>query len=198
MFMMPIAINQVDIATLANLVAPVCEYQVLAQSQRGTYGNLMPWMPHGTISSLDFANDRSAAWLLLYELAKLEPNWDAYGAEPIDRGCVENVRAILASLSPAVPSPEITPNPNGTLTLDWETEDQALSLELGSTRFSSFWESRHGIKTKSGMLSQCLPDFVAVALDSLFPDYAQTQPLYEGFMIDAKGPSGLATPLCYG
>ncbi len=196
--MMPIAINQVDIEAQVSFTPQVCEYQVIVEGQRRSLEALRQCTPRGSASTLNQPNDRTAAWALLAELARLGPNWDAYGAEPISPRCVANTRGLLSALRAGIPSPEITPNPNGTLTLDWETEDQALSLELGATRFSTFWESRRGIKTNEGTLGQSIPDFVTLALDTLFPDPAQTQPLYEGFIIDAPGTAGFVAAPCYG
>ena len=197
LMLMPIAIDPVDVTVHVRQTIPVSAYEIVAVSRYPA-----PSLRHPRIGAfpdtLAQVTDRGPAWSLLADLARLGPNWDAYGAEPIDAACVRNVSTILVALSGRIPSPEITPNPNGTLTLDWETEDQALSLELGVKRFSSFWESRRGTKTKEGTLNTGIPDFVALALDSLFPEPARTQPLIEGFMIDAQGPSGLLTAYCYG
>lgn len=198
MLMMPIEINQVDIEAQVSFTPQVCEYQVIVQGQRRSLETLMQCTPRGSAFTLNQPNDRTAAWALLAELARLVPNWDAYGGEPIGGACVANARALLDALPPDIPSPEVTPNPNGTLTLDWETEDQALSLELGATRFSSFWESRHGIKTDDGALGQGVPDFAARALSALFPSLAPPPSRYERLMIDAQGIPGFTAAGCVG
>jgi len=196
--MMPIAINQMDIATESSAVPSIYEYQIITESRRRPTFMPFQYSPRGTAATLTQPSDRIATWLLLDALSRLEPNWDAYGAEPIAASCVANTRLLLNDLRADIPSPEITPNPNGTLTLDWETEDQALSLELGATRFSSFWESRTGTKMQEATLDTSIPNFVVMALDSMFPDLAQPQGLFEGFALGARRASGFVTAFCYG
>lgn len=195
MLMMPFAINQVDIQAPVNLASPVCEYEVVTKSWRNRSELLWPWLSR-SVSTLEQANDRTAAYSQLAEISRLKPNWDGYEADPIDAVCIANVQRLLDSLPFTAPSPDITPNPNGTLTLDWQIDDQAVSLEIGATRFSSFWESRTGTKMQEATLDTSIPNFVVMALDSMFPDLAQTQPLFEGFALGAGRTSGFVTAFC--
>ncbi|HSO82084.1 hypothetical protein [Thiocapsa sp.] len=196
MIMFPIAINQMEIATEISVVPSIREYQVITESQRQPIP--FQYSPRETASTLTQPRDHAACWSLLDELSRLAPNWDAYGAEPIAARCMANTRCVLTALPAGIPSPEITPNPNGTLTLDWETEDQALSLELGATRFSTFWESRTGTKMEEGTFDTSIPNFVAMALDSMFPDLTQTQPLCEDFAFSGGRGPGFTPAHYYG
>lgn len=198
MLMLPNAINQVDLEAQAASTALVSEVQIVAQSQWRPARFLLPDHARVGATVLSRTFDRTPVWGLLADLSRLGPDWDAYGAEPLSSCCIANAKALLSALRPSIPSPEVTPNPNGTLTLDWEANGQTLSLELGATRFSGFWESARGIKTTEGLLGQEIPPLVAQALDALFPDTAQTRPLYQEFMIDAPGPAGFVAAPYFG
>lgn len=80
----------------------------------------------------------------LDKLSALPANWDGYGAERIDSDVVKNVRASLPSLLRAAPAPEITPNPNGTISLEWASPTGVAHLEIGKTRFSFYVKSSGG------------------------------------------------------
>ena len=193
MLLMFTAINQIVAETQARWSPPIYEYYVASNMQRRS----SEFTDYQLLRVTDFHMvDRSSARLNLAELAKLKQNWDAYEADPISGGCIDRAHAVLNALPSKTPSPDITPNPNGTLTLDWETEDQALSLELGVTRFSCFWESMHGIKTDDGLLDQDIPLFVTKALASMFSVYELTPPT-EWSTINAYGKHGRAAVACY-
>jgi hypothetical protein len=187
MLLLPIAISPVALEAQARSASPVSNYQVVVAGERPVPPMQWPRRLPNTALALDAPGDRSAVSWLISELAQLGPNWDGYGADPIAGSCIDQVRVLINLLPATIPSPEITPNPNGTLTLDWETGDQALSLELGATRFSSFWESRRGTKTDEGALGTALPEFVASALSAMFWDLNQTPSISKELMFHAEG-----------
>lgn len=83
--------------------------------------------------------DFGAARVAIEQVAFTAPNWDGDGALPISREVKANALAALAILeTTAVPAPEITPNPNGTLTFEWETDEGVGQLEIGKTRYSFY------------------------------------------------------------
>ena len=186
------AINQIVSETQARWSPSISEYCVASSNRQMRSPEFINYLLPRVTNYID----RSSARLNLAELAKLKQNWDAYEADPISGGCIDRAHAVLNALPSKTPSPDITPNPNGTLTLDWETEDQALSLELGVTRFSCFWESMHGIKTDDGLLDQDIPLFVTKALASMFSGYELTPPP-EWSTINAYGKHGRAAVACY-
>ncbi len=116
----------------------VSAFQIVMQSPWRPAQALPPHPAGVCTAALSHTPDRADALRVLGDLARLGPDWDGYGAEPISSRCIANASALLAALRPGIPSPELTPNPNGTLTLDWEVDGQTLSLELGATRFSGF------------------------------------------------------------
>lgn len=194
MFVFPIAIHQIDAEAYANPPVQTCEYQIVAVAfDQRQHHNLVSVRPDVAVSTQTDAT-RGESLIQLLQLSKLGSHWDGYGADPIDGACVANAEAILRALPGSAPSPEITPNPNGTLSLDWESGHQALSLEIGIDRYSCFWESSNGIQTDEGDFAQGLPAFVATVLANLFPPQATLVfPDYEGPIFDAQGQSGQVT-----
>ena len=81
---------------------------------------------------------------ILTEIGSLPPDWDGYGALPMVASTVDNARGALFSLLLMVPLPDITPNPNGTISFEWETNRIIAALEIGATRFSFFLRPRAG------------------------------------------------------
>jgi hypothetical protein len=166
---------QITLETQFRCMAPISNYRAITDRQPELpYGYVKPCVSHGVSISLEKKRARLEAYLVLTEMEKFTLNWDGYGANPIGKSCIANARSVLGALHSWIPSPDIIPNPNGTLTLDWETEEQFLSLEVGATRFSTFWESKNGSKTDEGILEvreKAIPSFVTKALASLFPHH---------------------------
>jgi hypothetical protein len=138
---------------------------------------------------MEMDSARGESVLQLDGLSRLEPGWDGYGAEPVAQGCVDNARMILGALPSNVPGPDITPNSNGTLSFDWENGQQGLSLEIGISRYSAFWESARRFESDEGDLADILPNIVSMALASMFPPSDWMPPLSE-YMIEAHGQLG--------
>lgn len=76
-------------------------------------------------------------------MAKLQPNWDGYGAVPLDPDTVANAQAILVLLREFGNDGEPTPNPNGTITIEWQDDNvgKHFTLEVGKTLISGFVKS---------------------------------------------------------
>jgi hypothetical protein len=82
-----------------------------------------------------------SARLIIEELAKLNENWDGYGAASISQQTRDNALRFINLIEAApygVPAPEICPKPNGTISFEWETPRTEAYLEIGNTRFSGF------------------------------------------------------------
>jgi hypothetical protein len=78
------------------------------------------------------------------ELSKLRANWDGYGGVPISEYTKYNSMAALRGILLSAPHPDITPNPNGTLSFEWETQRGVAHLEVGQTRMSFYIKSLVG------------------------------------------------------
>jgi hypothetical protein len=48
-----------------------------------------------------------------------EPGWDGYGAEPISAETLEQVVAFLRALPEDVPVPDLVPEPDGEVSIEW-------------------------------------------------------------------------------
>ncbi|MGB5833331.1 MAG: hypothetical protein WBG92_15245 [Thiohalocapsa sp.] len=186
MFIPPIAISTIDYVSWEVLPREICEYQLVTPDYE-TQNRKWP-SPRPTSSVVSSQRDlsRNASFVQLYEISKLLPNWDGYGADPVDSASVDRAATILLALPSRIPSPEITPNPNGTISLDWECAEQAVSLEVGVARYSAFWESEHGLRTDQGDLTDGLPQFVAWALAYLFPESTPVHPGYVELASDTQ------------
>ena len=115
--------------------------------------------------------DFSAAHEAIERLSFSEPDWDGDGALPITKEVKSNAHLVLEIMeSSFVRAPEITPNANGTLSFEWETEEGAGQLEVGKTRFSFYAKSR----TTTPLLSTGSIDFInrtfgMIVNDLLYP-----------------------------
>lgn len=67
----------------------------------------------------------------LNEIAKLPRNWDGYDGCTFAPEVVDHARRVVAALEAAGLEVDVTPNPNGTISLEW---DNAYYLECGRTR----------------------------------------------------------------
>lgn len=80
----------------------------------------------------------------LADLKDLQDNWDGYGASRISESSLKNAMAILeatvGNLS-GLGAPEISPNPNGTVSLEWEQSDKNAYVEIGNTRATGYVRS---------------------------------------------------------
>lgn len=51
------------------------------------------------------------------------PNWDGYGAKPLSIKSANFALSFFRRLSSAVPAPEVSPEPDGEVALDWCSDD---------------------------------------------------------------------------
>jgi hypothetical protein len=75
------------------------------------------------------------------EFAQLRENWDGYGASPISDQAHENARRFIDLIEAApfdVPAPEVSPQPSGTISFEWEMPYAEVYLEIGNTLYSGF------------------------------------------------------------
>lgn len=133
--------------------------------------------------------DRKDDFVQLREIESLEENWDQYGANRICNQCIKKARRMIESLPPFVHSPDIFPNPNGTVTLEWDEDSGFFSIEIGKEKFSSFLDitgkepQYYHEPSESGLL-----EFRDLAFKTLF------DPLSDNFSI-SKPVSELLDPV---
>lgn len=115
---------------------------------------------------------------LLNDLARLPDNWDGYGGSPIPAETATNAMQFLYGVSwllgaHAVSAPDITPNPHGTLSLEWFSESAEAYLEVGCTQFS-FYIDRNGRSPlfKKGKVTRvAIDEVLALVKQYMFPSY---------------------------
>lgn len=68
-----------------------------------------------------------------------EYNWDGDNAVPIDKGAIERTMWFLSKLPKNIPLPELSPEPDGMICLDWIIKrNKSFSLSIGSEWIASF------------------------------------------------------------
>jgi hypothetical protein len=72
------------------------------------------------------------------ELSRLQENWDGYGGIPINEFTKYHAMVTVRGILVYAPLPDITPNPNGTLSFEWETPRGVAHLEVGQTKMSFY------------------------------------------------------------
>lgn len=82
---------------------------------------------------------------MIDDIALMQDNWDGYGAIQIEQATKKNAKNALKKLHTVSPIPDITPNPNGTISLAWESAEGFGHLEIGRTKFSFYIKPRSGL-----------------------------------------------------
>jgi hypothetical protein len=147
-------------------------------AERQSLGGFLAWVdPFGQTGQLAVL---ASVENRIEELCRLEPNWDGYGALPISQGTKYNSLATLRGILQSAPSPELTPNPNGTLSFEWETREGSAHLEVGQTKVSFYLKPIVG---KPLFVESIAPDIflASVAIGNLVSTY-----LYPGQNVPAS------------
>ncbi len=81
----------------------------------------------------------SQLWTMFDECS--EPDWDGSGAEPLNGVAAGAVVSFIKALPERVPMPEIAPEPDGAISLDWiESRHRRFSLSFGrNNRLAYAW-----------------------------------------------------------
>lgn len=85
-----------------------------------------------------------AAFEAIERVAFPTPNWDGYGALAVSAEAKQNALEAMRVILPVAPTPEINPNPNGTMSFEWGTQLGKAHLEIGQTRYSFYINPRVG------------------------------------------------------
>lgn len=112
------------------------------------------------------------------KLAAMPANWDGEGALQICEEAKGNAKATVDAVFPNVPSPEIIPNPNGTISFEWESEKGKAHLEIGRTQFSFYIKPRQGEPLLlDGKIEQISDDLGRIISLWLFPARRHVMPM---------------------
>lgn len=97
------------------------------------------------------------------KLGELSPNWDSYGALPIDRQClVTAILLWLTSARPQTPPPAVVPTIRGGVQLEWHRGGIDLEIEIRSPRqIRLSWENAVTGESSEQLLSSDFAPAVA-------------------------------------
>lgn len=89
-----------------------------------------------------------------------QQNWDGYNAKPISRAVYERTRAFLDALPMSLPAPDIVPEADGEIALEWDLgANRIFSVSIGEENglhFAGLFGSgveRHGVEPFDGLVS---------------------------------------------
>jgi hypothetical protein len=95
-----------------------------------------------------------------------QPNWDGYGARPISEAVAERARSFLDNLPSSLPAPDIVPESDGDLAIEWHLGSQrvfsvSISKE-GPLHFAGLFgeEERHGVEPFYGVVSSEILSYI--------------------------------------
>jgi hypothetical protein len=74
----------------------------------------------------------------LAEMSKWEENWDGEGASAFAPEAIKNAHLVLNVSEGVLPAPEVSPNPNGTITFEWFVGARSAYWEVGRTTWGWF------------------------------------------------------------
>jgi hypothetical protein len=104
------------------------------------------------------------------EMAAMSENWDGYGALKISQETEKNAIHAIDVLLRSAPVPDIVPNPNGTISFEWESSQGVGHFEIGKTKFSFYVKPRSGSPSLAdGLVDQIGNDLGALVSSLLFP-----------------------------
>lgn len=128
------------------------------------------WMNPSSLSRLQTFAETEFVRKSVDELAYTEPNWDGYGALPISGETKSNALTALRAFANTAPPPTVVPNPNGTLSLEWETDHGIGHLEIGKTRYSFYVKPNAGRAILSDGEADKIGGFLATFVEGvLYP-----------------------------
>lgn len=128
------------------------------------------WLNPCRLSRLQSFAETESVRECVDHLAYTEPNWDGYGALPISGEAKRNAIAALNAFVGAAPPPTVVPNPNGTLSFEWESEHGIGNLEIGKTRYSFYVKPTTGRAILSDGEADKIGGFLATFVDGvLYP-----------------------------
>jgi hypothetical protein len=134
------------------------------------YAKRNPTIPIPAASNNTLWADRELAKKVIGEYSELPENWDGYGALKINEKTKKNALTALDQVSRDAPVPDITPNTNGTISFEWESEYGVAHLEIGKTKYSFYVKPNIGNPTLGDGFAERMTSDVGQAISALlFP-----------------------------
>lgn len=74
----------------------------------------------------------------IQSFADLPDNWDDAGGVTFKKETVANARALMEFMtSRAIPCPDVSPNPHGTIAMEWENDQGYAYVEVGASQLTA-------------------------------------------------------------
>jgi len=108
------------------------------------------------------------------ELGQLGDDWDGYGASAIESQIATQARETFSALVRRLPAPDISPNPNGTISLEWSTQLGTAHLEIGKSDGSFYLKPNTGESyyLKTPLTSFALSSMASLISSQIYADQA--------------------------
>ena len=104
------------------------------------------------------------------EISRLPENWDGYGAIPILSQTKKNALATAEAMLNSVPVPDVAPNSNGTISMEWESGVGVAFLEIGQSRYAFYIDRLEGGPILADGPADEIPPYLGLLISSiLFP-----------------------------
>ncbi|HSD17483.1 MAG TPA: hypothetical protein VLC71_09550 [Thermomonas sp.] len=87
---------------------------------------------------------KQIAIFAIKRLTNLPAGWDGEGGSEIAVEAISTATALLTNMPDNIPAPDISPNPNGTVSLIWSLPHGVAEMEIGRTRHSWVLLNREG------------------------------------------------------
>jgi hypothetical protein len=154
--------NATDVQFFNSPPALVSRYQHRPPPVHTLFGSAQP---HAAMWS-----EVSVATSKIREFGSMPENWDGYGAIRISSETQQNAIKAIEMLLASAPAPDIVPNPNGTISFEWETGQGIGHFEVGKTKFSFYVKPRSGSPALAdGLANQVGSDIGALVASLLYP-----------------------------
>lgn len=88
--------------------------------------------------------EREEAMMIIDSIKGLRDNWDGFGAAAVSDPIPNVARRLVSSLPDHIPTPAVSANPNGTISLEWQNDVGRAHLEIGAANFSCYVRRLHG------------------------------------------------------
>lgn len=130
--------------------------------------------------------ERSQATEEISQFSDYAEDWDGYGAASFKRKTIENATAAIERLLRVSRLPDITPNPNATISFEWEGKGGFAHLEIGESKYSFFISMSTGEKYFLDGDAGDINEQIGILLEMvLFPAYVPTQKMNNALVLQA-------------
>jgi hypothetical protein len=94
---------------------------------------ILPAISMNNFDTSRYANEEASD--LFRYICSLGDNWDGYGGAPSSKQTQINAKIALIAFQSSNVSPDLTLNPNGTISFEWSSSKGDAHLEMGKSRY---------------------------------------------------------------